>query len=1676
MAKWTIYNKSGEAVHESVTEYNSDGEVVAQDTLEYSGKWMGECYVTVSIKSAYPINFQIGDYIIYRDEKFVLDYDPSVVKKSSRGTYGEGFVYDSIKFNSLSGELTQMQFHDWVLSDNQLHYTSLPTFSFYCKDVDDLVDRLQANTDRWCKANGYAKEDYWVFYTLKNNTTGTTDSGQTQTYYERTLQRAKDISTDETFLATVKSNWEKAYGIGTAYSDSRDDERYDRTISASSQTVWDMMSSIKQQFGLNFIIRGRNVYVGTSGIPTDHIFRYGKDKGLYEVDKNAEQDQSVVTKLHAYGSNENLPTRYYAEVDSTSTPFAKITVGYITYSPNDTDPLEAKVRAVLDLSWSDKYFNDSVTDDTWRVGVRMNDIEVEGSVYESDNAVCLNVTYAKNDGDDESVLTFIRSVKAGETIEFTSGINKDTFPSDHKETSSSQGLPNNMAVNSLMLPGFPTYALSEICKSEYDSANDVTKYYIRKTSASTDWVNFHEETGNHTVTFSGDRHDPYILSRNAEKIGIKEGDISCTEDNDDNGLEKVYPTIEKMTGADAGLSTAGRLDEVAGADVIDDNGVFPKDYEEESIDGFKIYLPELGFDLRQAAKDAGGSDMKISMKDGFCGGRTFDVAQAKLVDGQWQLSCKRLYDDSLDLWFPYSYAKSVSTVDSSMTGAYQIQKGDHYVITGIYVSDVNYVWAASVKLLRKAIHWLCKNDYTKNTYSPKIDEIYMAKEAEDAKAKGETSLHDSIKEGDILLFQDDDLLLDGKVFIDQLTIKENGNNGIPTYDVTLRDEVTIGTLERIQNKVDSIANDVKTGNIGSGTTSPTQVESLIRAYGSELFISKKYDDTASGLITFEKGIVSHGDVNVDGAVYMTGGLDVGKNMEVGGYAQFDDDVNIDENLSVLGDTTTKNLTVTGQAHFFELVIDKIKAAGGSYIFSAANSFNVMKVVEGTNVLRLYWLAESGGSGSMNTWEVGDQAISMDFNRAKVGTTYEASNKYWWAKVTATSGNTPESIEEDGVAHDYHWIEVSTTEKADGCTVTAEVGDAVAQWGSQSDDPKRQGAIMICAYKSPDAGVQAPCFVEYTGINSFTITDANRKNKIAYDETVLKGSFTAISEKVGERSITEWLESLQTDADTHFDIWYGEAAPTLENEPAVEWTTDSKKAEHVGDLYFDRSDTAKSDGGHCYRFTATTTDDTTTYAWEDYTDQDTLKALTKAQNIADDDVISAGTEKAQLLIMRKNIQAEFNSFPEPTDSSKQDYTLAYGFYETAYNNFMTKTKDFVSEANLNTDTVLSKIGMSATEYVTLYNNYYATLATLRKVNDSNIKASISTVDGKVSLRVTKGELQTAGLTVEDAHIILDAAKTTVTGDLTVQGAITDSTSYVGMDGTLWSPNNVGELEKSSDNLLVTSGNGLFVPIDMTTIKSVQIQTTDPSAVSDGSPTSNIPALVTLPMYDETDLGCVVNNASVKIPAYRRSGTHVLIRNAFSLSYNQWSKGDGWTNGNLRMNIASAAVYICSDPRTLALSNYVAEAPVVSPDARDANGKLGTADWFKGRMYLNGRAGRWLCLLPGQQVELVSVVNIWQTGSNDPVPYLGWYVVGGDNMDWLEKTIYMQPPTTGYHNYDAVFRSVIDGGEHFGVNSADKYHDAFFGYTQLSDTSSLAEKIVVTLTADNKPYITIEQATT
>lgn len=114
--------------------------------------------------------------------------------------------------------------------------------------------------------------------------------------------------------------------------------------------------------------------------------------------------------------------------------------------------------------------------------------------------------------------------------------------------------------------------------------------------------------------------------------------------------------------------------------------------------------------------------------------------------------------------------------------------------------------------------------------------------------------------------------------------------------------------------------------------------------------------------------------------------------------------------------TTEYLTVTNQAHFFELIIDKVKSVGGTIINTAANAVldYVKAFKEDANhqyvqttlddpdaaYYDVFWLAqESNGRKVTNDWMANDQAFCQSFNVA-AGVNYNVSSKYYWRLVDA----------------------------------------------------------------------------------------------------------------------------------------------------------------------------------------------------------------------------------------------------------------------------------------------------------------------------------------------------------------------------------------------------------------------------------------------------------------------------------------------------------------------------------------------------------------------------------------------------------------------------------------------------------------------------------------------------
>ena len=117
--------------------------------------------------------------------------------------------------------------------------------------------------------------------------------------------------------------------------------------------------------------------------------------------------------------------------------------------------------------------------------------------------------------------------------------------------------------------------------------------------------------------------------------------------------------------------------------------------------------------------------------------------------------------------------------------------------------------------------------------------------------------------------------------------------------------------------------------------------------------------------------------------------------------------------------TTEYLTVTKQAHFFELVIDKIRSVGGQLIISPAscvidwvwgvtNDGYVTPTAENLSEITafdVFWRStEDTGRSVDQEFLPLDQVICQSFNNVSTGVNYDVANKYYWRLVDAVYSN------------------------------------------------------------------------------------------------------------------------------------------------------------------------------------------------------------------------------------------------------------------------------------------------------------------------------------------------------------------------------------------------------------------------------------------------------------------------------------------------------------------------------------------------------------------------------------------------------------------------------------------------------------------------------------------------
>ena len=266
------------------------------------------------------------------------------------------------------------------------------------------------------------------------------------------------------------------------------------------------------------------------------------------------------------------------------------------------------------------------------------------------------------------------------------------------------------------------------------------------------------------------------------------------------------------------------------------------------------------------------------------------------------------------------------------------------------------------------------------------------------------------------------------------------------------------------------------------------------------------------------------------------------------------------------------------------------------VCNTPGSFTISKVEKIEGGWRCYF-TQQDGNGRMisNTMGMDDYAYCETFNL--VGAQGAMDNHYYHRRVF-------------GLGTDYVDI-CDNTNAEDYASGSDEprIGDEVSTLGNKTN-PARQHAIIQSA-----AGTGSPYYRMYVGINSFSLP----KPKIQMSPT--EGSWWMVTDENGrELTIEQYLASLrsqltavQQQADKQIVIWFGDAVPTLNNEPASAWLDDLTRSEHLHDVYYNRS-YAHTGGGRAYSFERSA--DGNSYIWAEITDADVLTSLEAAKRAQD----------------------------------------------------------------------------------------------------------------------------------------------------------------------------------------------------------------------------------------------------------------------------------------------------------------------------------------------------------------------------------------------------------------------------------------------------------------------------
>lgn len=709
MARFKIQSKDGSSIR-------------YEGKPRYIGTYLKPSYLEFSeIASPTPIAWEVGDYVDYprTGMRYYLYSLPQASKNARKGSHGRAFTYSNVQLHAATKELEIAPFRDLVPNDNGIHFSTAPDVATF-ENVYGIARRIQA-----CMDDLYPSR--WEIRVAEF-------SAETDAEVIDRITTAKDFAlSGGTCLDALSKIYELWQDIGWIHT---------------------------HEDGVEVITIGyANKRIAEN---TSEPYLYGKGLGLTAIKKNQTNKDEFATRLYVYGSERNLPSRYYNGLDILNAESVDIRNLMLPLDRwGKTDDLPDARKAYLENAEAVAKFG---------IIPRTHYFDSEDAgadIYPSVTGMTIGAI--------RKTLADMGQAEYSPSLEI--------YPDDAERV---DRVLSGSAVedDGVMRPKGKKYEISQTAKIEFGSTQ------ITIPSNSEDAVAFDTQTlvdMQIATSYKGEvvvtpRAKYILLAENVSKVSVKfvlatryatkTKMVEAVRGEDEKtwrfsvpkmkiAREKetysFFPLILTMLITVTPISGAERM-----INLMSPDGSIEVGFNRTLESTFDVSLKQIGFDINERA--AAGEGKVISMKTGMCAGRNFEISDCVYVaeTDSWTLTCKRQQDDTLGILFPNN-------------NGYQIAADDEFVLLEMAMPEL-YIRTAMEKLLAEGEALLSKASRVMSHYEPSIDAKVMIE-------SGRT-----LREGMFMEITDEDVVdnTTDYILIDTLSIYED-ESAIPTYKVTLRE-------------------------------------------------------------------------------------------------------------------------------------------------------------------------------------------------------------------------------------------------------------------------------------------------------------------------------------------------------------------------------------------------------------------------------------------------------------------------------------------------------------------------------------------------------------------------------------------------------------------------------------------------------------------------------------------------------------------------------------------------------------------------------------------------------------------------------------------------------------------------------------------------------------------------